>query len=260
MFKYREVDKKYHGSVFSFGSGIQSTAIFVLLLHEPDRLQKAVGHLPEYIVFADTGAEKEKSLANFEQCQAISPVPMYRIKNEQRNAKTHPLDIPVFFPGNSFNMRRKCTTEWKIKPVRRMIKKLYPNKSKKNQIALWMGISIDEITRMRVSQLKSIEHIYPLIDLQLNRSNCEAILAKYNWEAEKSSCWMCPFQSPQAWIENSELNKAIAYEREIQELSYYRETPYLHRSCEPIGEVVKKKQQQTNLFSFDDECEGYCGL
>jgi len=258
MIKYRK-HEKYIGSVFSFGAGTQSTAIMALIKHEPQRLIDTVGHIPNYALFADTGAESKDSLDNFEFWRKESPIPLYRVKNWKRNAmKDGFRALPVFFPlGGSLN--RQCTSEWKIIPLNKATSKLFPKKRPKNPVAMWLGISLDEIQRMKESRVKSIENVYPLIELGLSRQDCYQILEKYGYKAVKSSCYMCPYQVKR-WHENPELDKAIAYEKEMQRQSLYREVPYLHPSCEPLEIAVAKQKAQGNLFTFDDECDGICGL
>jgi hypothetical protein len=258
MFKYRKHDK-YIGSVFSFGAGTQSTAIMALIKHEPQRLLDTVGHLPDYALFADTGAESRDSLINFEYWRKNSPIPLYRVKNWKRNAiKDGYRALPVYFPlGGSKN--RQCTSEWKIQPLNKATSKLFPKKRPKNPVATWLGISLDEIQRMKESWVKSIENVYPLIELGLTRFDCYQILEQYGYKAVKSSCYMCPYQVKR-WHENPELDKAIEYEKNMQQHSPYREVPYLHPSCLPLGEAVQQQINQRNLFTFDDECDGVCGL
>lgn len=246
----------YCGSVFSFGAGTQSTAILLLIKHEPQTLLDIIGHLPEHIIFADTGAESADSLRNYERCRQLLPI--YRVKNWQRHAMNNYSDIPVYFTGGG-KMQRQCTSVWKIRPVHRAIRKLYPMKSPKTKVACWLGISCDEAQRMKVSAVKSIENVYPLIELGLTRQDCYAILRRYEWEAVKSCCYMCPYQVHR-WADNPELDKAIAYEKELQKRSLYREVPYLHPSAIPLEEAVEVQMAQTNLFTFADECDGVCDV
>lgn len=42
---------------FSFGGGLQSTAIALLMVYEPNRLIELGLSLPKTIIFADTGRE-----------------------------------------------------------------------------------------------------------------------------------------------------------------------------------------------------------
>lgn len=100
MFKYRK-NQHYIGSIFSFGAGTQSTAIMALIKHKPDRLLETIGHLPDYALFADTGAESRDSLINFEFWRKESPIPLYRVKNWKRNAINSYGDPPVYFDGGA---------------------------------------------------------------------------------------------------------------------------------------------------------------
>ncbi len=257
MIKYRK-HNHYSGFVFSFGAGTQSTAIMALIKHEPQRLINIIGHLPNYAIFADTGAESRDSLINFEFWRKESAIPLYRVKNWQRNALTNYGDIPAFMSNGGLSPRQ-CTSHWKIQPIYKAVRRLYPNKSSKNPVAMWLGISCDEITRMKESPQKSIENVFPLIELGLDRQDCYSILDKYGYKAVKSACYMCPYQVKR-WHENPELDKAIAYEKEMQRQSLYREVPYLHPSCLPLEKAVEVQLNQTNLFTFDDECDGHCGV
>ena len=260
MIKYRKHDN-YIGSVFSFGAGTQSTAIMALIKHEPERLLDTVGHLPDYALFADTGAESRDSLINFEYWRKESPIPLYRVKNWKRNAETRPLDIPSYVGGGL--TKRRCTYDWKVTPINRAISRLYSRKSKNRVVAVWLGISCDEITRMKENKQKSLENVFPLIELGLDRQDCYSIIEKYGYKAVKSACYMCPFQAKH-WHENPELEKAIAYEKKMQNAQLtdksLKSVPYLHPSCEPLGIAVAKQKAQGNLFTFDDECDGICGV
>ena len=259
-FQYRDKEKKYHGTVCSFGAGVQSTAIFALCMHEPRRVIDEVGVLPDYFIFANTKAEKEESLKNFYRCANESSIPFYEVSS-LRNALSSSLDVPAFTKGKDENsvgqMHRKCTEMWKIRPIRRKLKALFPKASKKRQLSLWLGISTDEISRMKISKVQYIEHVYPLIDMNLSRIDCYQILHKYGLSAVKSSCYMCPYQD---WGNASEDEKIIVYERKMQSESKLRETPFLSKRLLPIDKVISQEKSQTNLFSFDEECSGYCGL
>ena len=263
---YRNKNTNYCGAIFSFGAGVQSTAIMLLLKHEEERVLEAVGHLPKCAIFADTGAELSESLENFEYWRKHSPIPLFRVKNWKTNAINNPADMPVFLPSGGFT-HRTCTHKWKLQPIFKASRNLYPKQNKNNPCAMWLGISTDEITRMKQSNEKCRENIYPLIELGLSRQDCYSIIKKYGHKANKSSCYMCPYQVKR-WAENKDIDKAIAYEKELQkqlspdgtEKAKYREVPYLHPSCEPLDIAVQKQLAQGNLFTFDDECDGYCGL
>jgi 3'-phosphoadenosine 5'-phosphosulfate sulfotransferase (PAPS reductase)/FAD synthetase len=160
-------------------------------------------------------------------------------------------------------MNRECTQEWKVAPIRQAIKKLYPKNNFKNPVTMWLGISTDEAQRMKESWVKYVKHQYPLITLELSRFDCQQILKEYNWEAVKSSCYMCPFQVKR-WLENKEIDKAIEFEERLQkENKTYKQTPYLHPSGLSLREVIERDKKQFSLFEnwdFLNECEGHCGV
>ena len=43
---------------------------------------------------------------------------------------------------------------------------------------MWLGITLDEIQRMKVSQLPRVDYIYPLIDQRMSRGDCYKFLKK----------------------------------------------------------------------------------
>ena len=47
---------------FSFGGGVQSSAIYLMLIHEPWKLLEIMGELPDRVYFADTGAETQSNV------------------------------------------------------------------------------------------------------------------------------------------------------------------------------------------------------
>lgn len=262
MFNYRN-RHDFCGSVLSFGAGTQSTAILLLMKYEKERFLEKVGLFPEQIIFANTQAENRESLLNLEKChKELFPITI--VENKRRNALTRPQDIPVYFQGEqgkktTMNNLRHCTTEWKIKPINKELTRLYPRKNKKKPVALMLGISTDEITRMKINKLKSIENIYPLIDLNLSRQDCYQILVKYGWESVKSSCYMCPYQAKR-WRDNQEIDKAIAYEKNLQSISRYKKTPYLHPFAIPLEDAYQIESTQVELWNIDNECDGVCGV
>ena len=69
--------------------------------------------------------------------------------------------IPVFTATPSANggmLRRQCTHRWKIRPMRKWLqanRQGWP-------VEQWLGISMDEIQRMKDSDVKYITHRWPL--------------------------------------------------------------------------------------------------
>jgi hypothetical protein len=111
---------------------------------------------------------------------------------------------PAFTPApwraadGSFMLKRQCTRQYKVEPIRRY---LY-DKYRREKIQLMLGISVDEFHRMRDSGSKRIENVYPLVDERLTRNDCRAILERAGLTPPpKSSCWFCPYRSARSQAE-----------------------------------------------------------
>src|SRR6185312_8131577 len=86
----------------------------------------------------------------------------------------YPYNIPVRLasgaPGN-----RKCTGDFKIKPVAKWLKQHGATKNAPGKVLL--GISLDEFQRMRNdSGIAHVALVYPLIDQRLTRQDCIRII------------------------------------------------------------------------------------
>tara|TARA_R100000049_G_C1853265_1_gene19671 strand:- start:113 stop:505 length:393 start_codon:yes stop_codon:yes gene_type:complete len=129
-----------------------------------------------------------------------------------------------------------------------------------------MGISVDEVSRMKPNRMPYITNVYPLVDLKLTRQDCKKWIKKhYNIEAPRSACTYCPFHNDQEWREMKEYNpeefkEVIEFDKRIRLNSRDKDVQvYVHQSCQPIDQVnFSKKDNQPSLFINGCE-EGYCG-
>ena len=82
-----------------------------------------------------------------------------------------------------------------------------------------MGISFDEIIRMKDNRLKYMKNNYPLIDKKLRRADCIEWMKKNNYPTPpRSACTFCPYhtntwrrikENKKEWDEVVALDKAI---------------------------------------------------
>lgn len=72
---------EYVYRAFSFGAGVQSTALMLLIKHDPKVLLDAVGHLPDKAYFADTGAEPDNVYQHLSKLQGNFPIPLEIVSN-----------------------------------------------------------------------------------------------------------------------------------------------------------------------------------
>tara|TARA_Y100000310_G_scaffold238736_1_gene242264 strand:- start:28 stop:525 length:498 start_codon:yes stop_codon:yes gene_type:complete len=164
-------------------------------------------------------------------------------------------------------LRRQCTKEYKVDVVVKIVRNLYGLKPRKRMpmTEFWLGITLDEIMRMKDSPMPRVKYIYPLIDKRLRRSDCLKWLETHHFPIPvKSSCIFCPYQADKQWKRLKEnhpesFEDTVAIDRAIRDSSKkgIKELIYLHRSLKPLDEVDFGSQ----LDLFDESCDGgYCGL
>lgn len=272
--------QNFQYAAFSFGGGVQSTALLLLIKHEPQRLLDAVGHLPNKAYFADTGAESEEIYHHLEQMRALSSISLETVSNgsltswETQNG-TIPRSFPPYFTRNkdaSIGMLlRKCTSEFKVKPLQRAIRHdigLSPGRrSTLRSVALWLGISIDEAHRMSDNSTKLFQNIYPLIELGWDRTRCFSYCQEHGITPSKSRCFFCPYVSDWLDIKRNqpkEFAKAVEFDKQIRNVvrGGVKGEVFLHKSCKPLDEAIENQGHLWEGYpaDFGNECTGICGV
>jgi 3'-phosphoadenosine 5'-phosphosulfate sulfotransferase (PAPS reductase)/FAD synthetase len=172
--------------------------------------------------------------------------------------------IPAFTrsdKGSYGQLRRQCTGDWKIAPMRRWIQEHRNNEP----VEQWIGISWDESQRMKVSDVKYITHQWPLLDKKMTRADCKNWLTSHNLEIPpRSACTFCPFHSTSEWrrIKDtpSDWKSAIEHDRAIRK----GRPPFdlfVHPSRKPLEEVdFRTAEEKGQLSLWDNECTGMCGV
>ena len=230
--------------VVTYGGGIQSTTIAALIV--AGRLPR-----PARLVMADTGRERSavwRYLNEVTQPRlkavglAVEVVsPAYR-RWDIAKGDVPPGDILMPMFTNNGKMPTFCSNEWKQRPVRRFLRE--QGYGPDNPIRLWFGMSLDEVGRMRASDVKWITNHYPLIlpaETRMSRGDCVAFLEREGWPLPpKSACWMCPHRDDATWAEMKrddpgDFEAAVALEREIQAGPWGE--VWLHKARRPLDEV-----------------------
>ena len=166
-------------------------------------------------------------------------------------------------------VRRQCTAEYKIVPVQKSTRKLLGLRKgqRMRPSEMWLGISTDEMRRMKQSQMYNIEYFYPLIYLGLSRRDCIDYFKENDYPIPvKSSCVFCPFHSNAFWGDIKKENgrawkTAVEVDETIRDSSQrgVNDKLYVHRSLKPLKEIDFEDRQET-LFDDAFDCEGHCGL
>ena len=261
--------------VLSLGAGVQSSTMAIM---------SAKGVLPKVdcAIFADTGYEPKAVYIYLKFLTEILPYPVHivqkgNIKEDMLAARgtTNFVVAPFFtqetITGKKGMIRRQCTNDYKIQPIKKKIRELCSvgfNKRfpKDKYVEQWIGISKDEISRMKPARDPYILNRHPLIEANMSRQDCINYLKKENIPLpEKSACIICPFHSDKYWDfmkkeRPSEFADAVELDKEIRTISKNKNIKnYTHRSCKPLNEVeFVKEDNQLNMFN--NECEGMCGV
>lgn len=168
----------------SFGGGVNSTAVMVLL--KPSRL-----------IFADTGDEHPDTYHFIEN--TVKPyVNSYNgLFITVRNRKFKSLKEQAFKEKIiPVRVNRWCTDKFKIRPIHHYLKdnELLP-------CTTIIAIDSGESHRATESRESMIIKKYPLIERDIDRQGCiEIIKAEGLPVPRKSGCFYCPFQSKPQWI------------------------------------------------------------
>ena len=264
--------------VISLGAGVQSSTM---------ALMAANGELPkpDCAIFADTGNEPKAVYTYLDFLKKILPYPIYKvskgnitedmINSIKNNTKfpTAPFFTQNVITGKKGMLRRQCTSDYKIQPIKKKLRELCNIGYKKHfpkdkYIEQWIGISIDEIQRMKPSRDPYILNRHPLIELKMSRQDCINYLNKNKIPLpEKSACIMCPYHNDAYWHfmkteRLSEFKEAIELDKKIRTgAKNIKDNLYLHKSCKPLDEVeFNKKENDKQLDMFNNECEGMCGV
>jgi len=255
--------------VLSLGAGVQSTALLILA---------ARGDLPKLdaAIFSDTGWEPKSVYEHLDRLErevaAPAGIPIYRVTSG--NIRDDALDpehrfasMPLYIrnaDGTEGMTRRQCTSEYKLKPIKRKVRELlgYPHPKpvpKGVFIEQWIGISTDERDRaldkdtgeLKVGDVKYARNRYPLLDLDMSRDACHVLLNATGFgETPKSACIGCPFHTNAMWRDlrdnhPAEFADAVDFDDAIRagsaranaNGSALRGTAFLHRSRLPLADA-----------------------
>jgi len=250
--------------VLSLGAGVQSTTV---------ALMSARGDLPRFdaAIFSDTGWEPAAVYRHLAWLETQLPFPVHRVSagniRSDAIAKVNTTgqrfaSIPWFTlspKGKKGMGRRQCTKEYKIRPLQRKVVELLGGRPKGGAIVS-VGISLDEIWRMKPSRVQYIVNTWPLLDARMKRSDCLRWLMERQYpEPPKSSCIGCPFHSDEQWraLAPDEFADAVEVDRAIRHQPGLRAQQFVHSSAIPLDEVDLSEPVVRDLFNL--ECEGMCG-
>lgn len=255
--------------VLSLGAGVQSSTLALMIARQ---------ELPpvDCAIFSDTQWEPRAVYEWLNWLETQLPFPVYRVT--AGNLREHQLSgsnttggrfaaVPWFMlsPNGKTGMgRRQCTSEYKLRPLQRKVVELLGGRPK-GGCEMLIGISMDEVWRMKPSRVQYIRNTFPLIDAGMTRQACLRWMEERQYpKPPKSSCIGCPFHSDAQWraLTPEEFADAVEVDRAIRNPGRgIRGQQFMHRSLKPLDQVdfsTAEERGQLNLFL--NECEGMCGV
>lgn len=237
-------------NVWSCGGGVQSAAIAALIVS--GGLPK-----PDVALMVDTGREKEttwryvSSVIRPELARVGVPLEIVH-KDEFATVDLYAGNGDLLLPAytEQGKLPTFCSNEWKSRVAERWLRSQGYGP---NTYRTWIGISCDELKRVRADRGKC----YPLIDaefkLYYQRHHCVSIVERMGWPpAPRSSCWMCPNQRDEEWQDMTaeDFERACALEEDLRQ-----KDPglYLHKSRVPLRMVTFGEGQ-----GDEGGCMGMC--
>ncbi len=296
-------EKPGHLHVLSLGAGVQSTtlalmairgeieapdvAIFADTQWEPAGVYRHLEWLDREmftagipLIVASRGSLREALMTSRAEGRFVSHPPLFTLREvpvhkpvskfEQQSlvdveSSKDPLPTMVYTIGA---LKRGCTRDFKIRVVEAVERSLLGRKRMPSDQVLVtqnIGLSTDELTRMKENPQKWAWNRFPLVELGMSRASCEKWLSNHGYRIpEKSACIGCPYhdnrywrrlrRDPEAWADAVEVDRKI---REGLHAHKMEVNLFLHRSCTPLEEAVFD-DGQGNLF--EEECDGVCGV
>lgn len=169
-------------------------------------------------------------------------------------------------------IRRQCTGDYKIVPIRRKVRELAGltrRRSPKSPVVeQWIGISLDEAIRMKPSFDAWQVNRWPLIERRMTRRDCLHWLERHDYPLPpKSACIGCPLHSDAHWRDMRDNDAdawadAVDLDRTIRTgFRGIHGEVYLHRSAVPLDVVdLTTDADRGQLDLWPNECEGMCGV
>ena len=243
------------------------------------------GVLPgvDVAIFADTGAETQSTYDTvaawtpFFESKGIRVVraDVWGRVTDCADQSGHFAAVPFYTVdagGKRGRLKRQCTTEYKVRPIRRSIRLLL-GKAVTGRLAVglaeqWIGYTREEVGRLKPSRVAFLVDRFPWIELGWFRWQVEEYLRGFARThllpmPRASACWMCPFRDDWHVLPDEEIARAVSFDTRIRDLRRRGVAGqlFLHRSCQPLPQVVESLRSErrapvVSQLAFAMECGG----
>ncbi len=255
--------------IISLGAGVQSSTMALMAAHGE------ITPMPDCAIFADTGAEPKEVYDWLDWLEGELPFTVHRVMHKEGLTQEimdgdNSISNPPFFTESGM-LRRKCTADHKVKPIVKTLRGLIGLKFRERApkhvvVTQWLGISLDEMQRMKDAPEKWISHRFPLFDMRMTRYHCFKWMEDHGYPVPpRSACTYCPYHSDAEWIRlkgnKEEWAAVVEFDKVIRDgIGGTKEQLFLHRDRKPIDEINFTTAESAGQISWLDECDGMCGV
>ncbi len=280
--------------VLSLGGGVQSTVMCLMAdrgMFRDSHTQAPI--TPDFAVFSDTDWEPRSVYETVEWIRSQVSFPVLTVSNGRSlrrdvakgiNHQGRPwLNIPVFLVNeqgkDGRNNWRQCTMNYKVLPIQRKVRQMLGVRvgrpvPAETKVEMWLGISADEMQRLKGSNEPWIEHRFPLVeDIPMGREDCLTWFRE-NYPGRilgRSACIGCPFRNASSWVSVRKSDpvgfaEAVQIDQLFRDPNHhikrmFRGEVYLHSRRLPLAEAVElDSEEMSNNDEFAEECGGHCGV
>jgi hypothetical protein len=246
--------------VLSLGAGPHSSALLLLACE---------GRIPRFdaAVFADPGwlhPAADQRVTQLTSIAARAGIPVYRvcaghIRDDALDPRRRYASMPLWYggpEGREFAARRQCVTEYKTRPIKRVIRDLLgypaPGRVPRGVFAeLAVALTATEASQARDPDARYLRFAYPLIGLGWTTADCGRYLFSCGLTAApRAMCLGCPSQGNQWWrhlrdYEPTQWDDVVAFDHAIRHGhprasargQQLRGSYYLHLSRQPLDQA-----------------------
>lgn len=266
--------------VLSLGAGVQSSTM-ALMAARGD-----IGPMPDAAIFADTGWEPAAVYKWLDWLETQLPFPVVRVQRNgpdlgelaiavadgSRTLSGSPVP-PYYLRDPKGMVPKQCSKEFKTRVVGAEIRRRLGLEPKQRaaagvEVEQWIGISTDEVQRVKDAEQSFVKNRWPLIESGMDRNACLRWMENHQYPTPpRSSCVFCPFRRNDEWrllrdSSPADWERAINFDRAIRHTPGIEGTCYVHRSGTPLSEVDLSSGEDSTqqVFGFIEECEGVCGV
>lgn len=233
----------------SFSGGVESTTMCILY----GKGAKAI--------FCDTGSEHKELYDRIDFVESyikklhggdfelIRIIPKAKHKGKEVNSLTDYIMETKYMPSNQ---ARYCTRMFKIEPIENYLKD-------KGEIEMLIGLNYDEQGRTgNLQKLQNCDYSYPLINDELDRDDCIAILnmhglnPKFPPYMQRGGCKFCFFKKEAEYKAMYYLDRSTFNENKEFELSIQDKKKSFFAIL-PSGKSMQQIEDECKMSLFSEE-------